>query len=60
MEPGHLCQENALLLVDELQLKERFVELATKELRLRKRQFESVQKNAAKIVAQAEKQLADS
>jgi hypothetical protein len=46
----------ALLLVGRLEIEERFVAIVGKELRISKRQFEAVQKNAQSIVAEAEKQ----
>jgi len=46
----------ALLLVRDLGIEDEFLQISGKELRLSKRQFESIRKNASKIVAQAEKQ----
>jgi hypothetical protein len=45
----------ALLLVRRLEIEDRLVAIAGKELRMTKRQFEAVRKNAATIVAEAER-----
>jgi hypothetical protein len=50
----------ALLLVRQLQIEDRFVAIAGKELRMSKRQFDSIRKNADTIVADAERQPTDS
>ncbi len=49
----------ALLLSRRLGLEDRFVAIVGKELRMTKRQFDAVRKNAATIVAEAEQHLAD-
>jgi hypothetical protein len=46
----------AVLLARRLELEERFLALAGKELHMSKRQFESLRKNAESIVAEAEKE----
>ena len=43
----------ALLLAENLGLKERFFEIAKRELRLRKRQLESIDQNKENLLAQA-------
>ena len=50
----------ALLLVRQLEIEDSFVTIAGKELRMSKRQFESIRKNADTIVADAERQSTDS
>jgi predicted SprT family Zn-dependent metalloprotease len=49
----------ALLLARQLELEEPFVAIAGKELRLSKRQFDTIQKHAESIVAEAEKHPPD-
>ncbi len=49
----------ALLLARELEIEDRFVTIATQELQMSKRQLESIRKNAAELVAEAEKQCAE-
>jgi hypothetical protein len=50
----------ALLLARQLEIEDRFTTIAGKELRMTKRQFESLRKNAAAIVAEAERQPIES
>jgi Zn-dependent protease with chaperone function len=50
----------ALLLARELEIEDRFTGVAGKELRMTKRQFESIRKNAAATVAEAERQPIES
>lgn len=50
----------ALLFARELELEDRFATVAGKDLRMTKRQFESIRKNAAAIVAEAERQPVES
>ena len=50
----------ALLLVRQLEIEDSFATIAGKELRMSKRQFESIRKNADTIVADAERQPTDS
>jgi hypothetical protein len=49
----------ALLLARQLELEERFVTTVGKEVQMSKRTFESIRKNAATIVAEAEKHETD-
>jgi hypothetical protein len=49
----------ALLLARQLELEERFMTIVGKEVQMSKRTFESIRKNAATIVAQAEKHETD-
>ena len=46
----------ALVLTERLKLKDRFAELARRELRLRKKQLEKIDKEKDKLLAQADRQ----
>jgi hypothetical protein len=49
----------ALVLVQKLGIDDRFTTIVARELRLSKRQFDAIRKNAAAIIAEAEKRPAD-
>jgi hypothetical protein len=50
----------ALLLTRQLELEDRFTTIAGKELRMTKRQFESIRKNAEALIVEAERQPIES
>jgi hypothetical protein len=50
----------ALALSEKLGLKDRFAEIARKELRLRKNQFETIDQDKDRLLAQADRRVAES